>query len=112
MWSERMKRMNSTLPRSGQPAGSSAGWRGVRGVWPALLVCGGSFALVQFLVSNLHGPWLVDVLGGLVSLRAHLVENRAADGAAGAVLTGDAAVDVQDGHYCLLGMDLLPRHPK
>ncbi len=45
-----------------------AGWRGVVGVWPALLVCGGSFALVQFLVSNYHGPWLVDVAGGLVSL--------------------------------------------
>jgi lactate permease len=45
-----------------------AGWRGVRGVWPALVVCGGSFALVQFLVANFHGPWLVDVAGGLVSL--------------------------------------------
>lgn len=45
-----------------------AGWRGVRGVWPALLVCGGSFALVQFLVSNYVGPMLVDVLGGVVSL--------------------------------------------
>jgi lactate permease len=45
-----------------------SGWRGVAGVWPALVVCGGSFALVQFAVSNLHGPWLVDVAGGLVSL--------------------------------------------
>jgi lactate permease len=45
-----------------------AGWRGVVGVWPALLVCGGSFALVQFVVSNYHGPWLVDVIAGLVSL--------------------------------------------
>jgi lactate permease len=45
-----------------------AGWRGVRGVWPALVVCGGSFALVQFLVANFHGPWLVDVAGGVVSL--------------------------------------------
>jgi lactate permease len=45
-----------------------AGWRGIRGVWPALLVCGGSFAIVQFLVSNLHGPALVDVIGGVVSL--------------------------------------------
>jgi lactate permease len=45
-----------------------AGWRGVRGVWPALLVCGGSFALVQFLTANFHGPALVDVAGGLVSL--------------------------------------------
>ncbi len=45
-----------------------AGWRGVVGVWPALVVCGGSFALVQFAVANYHGPWLVDVAGGLVSL--------------------------------------------
>ncbi|MBI3409550.1 MAG: L-lactate permease [Planctomycetes bacterium] len=47
-----------------------AGWRGVVGVWPALAVCGGSFALVQFLVANYHGPWLVDVAGGLISLVA------------------------------------------
>jgi len=47
-----------------------AGWRGVIGVWPALLVCGGSFALVQYLVANWHGPWLVDVAGGLISLAA------------------------------------------
>jgi lactate permease len=45
-----------------------AGWRGVCGVWPALLVCGGSFAVVQFLVSNYLGPMLVDVAGGVVSL--------------------------------------------
>jgi lactate permease len=45
-----------------------AGWRGVLGVWPALVVCGGSFALVQFLTSNFHGPTLVDVAGGIVSL--------------------------------------------
>jgi lactate permease len=45
-----------------------AGWRGVLGVWPALLVCGGSFALVQFLVANFIGPALVDVAGGLISL--------------------------------------------
>jgi lactate permease len=45
-----------------------AGWRGVVGVWPALVVCGGSFALVQFLIANFVGPQLVDVAGGLVSL--------------------------------------------
>ncbi|MGF1578922.1 MAG: L-lactate permease [Gemmataceae bacterium] len=45
-----------------------SGWRGVVGVWPALLVCGGSFALVQFLVSNFHGRYLVDVAGGLISM--------------------------------------------
>jgi lactate permease len=45
-----------------------SGWRGVRGVWPALLVAGGSFATVQFLVANYLGPTLVDVAGGLISL--------------------------------------------
>jgi len=45
-----------------------AGWRATLAIWPALLVCGGSFALVQCLVANLHGPWLVDVAGGIVSL--------------------------------------------
>jgi lactate permease len=45
-----------------------AGWRATLAVWPALLVCGGSFALVQFATANFHGPWLVDVAGGLVSL--------------------------------------------
>ena len=45
-----------------------AGWRGLRGCWPAVLVCGASFAIVQFLMSNYHGPALVDVVGGLASL--------------------------------------------
>jgi lactate permease len=45
-----------------------AGWRGVRGVWPAILVSGGTFAIVQFGVANYYGPRLVDVAGGLVSL--------------------------------------------
>jgi lactate permease len=45
-----------------------SGWRGLRGVWPAVLVSGGSFALVQFVISNYLGPTLVDVAGGLASL--------------------------------------------
>lgn len=45
-----------------------SGWRGFRGVWPAVLVCGGLFAVVQFLWSNFVGPELVDIVGGLVSL--------------------------------------------
>src|SRR5262245_38913143 len=45
-----------------------SGWRGFMGVWPTVLVCGGSFAIVQFLWSNLVGPELVDIMGGLVSL--------------------------------------------
>jgi lactate permease len=47
-----------------------AGWRATLEVWPALLVSGGSFAVVQCLVANLHGPQLVDVAGGVVSLAA------------------------------------------
>jgi lactate permease len=45
-----------------------AGWRATLAIWPALVVTGGSFALVQFLASNYHGPFLVDVVGGLASL--------------------------------------------
>jgi lactate permease len=47
-----------------------SGWRGVRQCWPAIVVCGGSFATLQFLTSNFHGPALVDVVGGLGSLVA------------------------------------------
>lgn len=45
-----------------------SGWRGVIGCWPAIVVCGGSFAGLQFVMSNFHGPTLVDVVGGLGSL--------------------------------------------
>ena len=47
-----------------------SGWRGVVGCWPAIVVCGGVFALLQFLTANYHGPTLVDVIGGLGSLIA------------------------------------------
>jgi len=50
-----------------------AGWRGLLEVWPAIVTAGGSFALVQFLLANYHGPLLVDVLGGLVSLLAVVI---------------------------------------
>jgi len=47
-----------------------SGWRGVRQCWPAILVCGGSFATLQFISANYFGPTLVDVVGGLGSLAA------------------------------------------
>ncbi len=47
-----------------------SGWRGLRGVWPAVLVCGGSFAAVQFYTANYLGSRLVDVAAGLASLIA------------------------------------------
>ncbi len=45
-----------------------SGWKGVKGVWPAILVTGVSFAIPQFLISNFHGPWLVDVGAAIVSM--------------------------------------------
>jgi lactate permease len=45
-------------------------WRGLRGVWPAVLVCGGTFAIVQFGWSHAVGPELVDIVGGLTSIAA------------------------------------------
>jgi lactate permease len=44
------------------------GWRGLRGVWPAVLVCGGTFATIQFLISNYFGPSLTDVVAGVASM--------------------------------------------
>lgn len=45
-----------------------AGWRAMFEIWPAIFVTGLSFAVTQFLVSNYHGPWLVDVIAAIVSM--------------------------------------------
>ncbi|MBW4636571.1 MAG: L-lactate permease [Iphinoe sp. HA4291-MV1] len=45
-----------------------SGWKGLKGVWPVVLVSGSSFAIVQFFWSNFVGPELVDIAGGLISL--------------------------------------------
>ena len=50
-----------------------AGWRGMLGVWPAALTAGVAFAVPQFLVSNFHGPWLVDIVAAISSLLAVVV---------------------------------------
>jgi lactate permease len=47
-----------------------AGFRGMLEVWPAVLVAGVAFAVPQFLVSNFHGPWLVDIVASVVSMAA------------------------------------------
>jgi lactate permease len=39
-------------------------------VWPAVLVAGVAFAIPQYLVSNFHGPWLVDIVAALCSMGA------------------------------------------
>ena len=47
-----------------------AGLRGMIEIWPAILVAGVFFAVPQFLISNFHGPWLVDVTASVVSIGA------------------------------------------
>jgi L-lactate permease len=37
-------------------------------IWPAALVCGGSFAIVQFAVSNFIGAQLTDILSSLAAM--------------------------------------------
>jgi lactate permease len=45
-----------------------AGFRGMIEIWPAILVCGVSFAIPQFLISNFINPWIVDIGASLVSM--------------------------------------------
>ena len=45
-----------------------AGWRGMKEVWPAILVTGVSFAIPQFLISNYINPWIVDIGASLISM--------------------------------------------
>jgi lactate permease len=54
-----------------------SGWRGLAGVWPAVLVCGVSFAAVQFAMANFVGAALVDVVGGIACLAVMAVFLRA-----------------------------------
>lgn len=52
---------------------AQCGWRGMIAVWPACLVSGATFGTVQFLVSNFHGPWLVDIVSAAVAMLAVVV---------------------------------------
>lgn len=44
------------------------GWAGLRRTWPVALVAGVSFAVAQFTVSNIWGPYATDVLSALASI--------------------------------------------
>jgi lactate permease len=50
-----------------------AGFRGMWAVWPAALTAGAAFAIPQYLISNFHGPWLVDIVAAPASIIALLV---------------------------------------
>ena len=50
-----------------------AGRKKMLEVWPACLSAGLSFAIVQWLLSNFHGPWLVDIGASLASMVSLLI---------------------------------------
>jgi len=45
-----------------------AGFRGMMQIWPAIFVCGLSFAVSQFLFSNYVNPWIVDIGASIVCM--------------------------------------------
>jgi lactate permease len=50
-----------------------AGRKAMLEVWPACLTAGLTFGIVKFVVSNLHGPWVVDIAGSIVSMLALVI---------------------------------------
>jgi lactate permease len=46
------------------------GWGAMFEIWPAIAVAGICFAIPQYLMSNFHGPWLVDIVASVVSMAA------------------------------------------
>ena len=59
-----------------------AGWKGMKDIWPAILVTGVSFAIPQFLISNFINPWIVDIGASLISMACLIAvpESLAAEG--------------------------------
>jgi lactate permease len=78
-----------------------SGWRGLREVWAAVLVCGGTFAAVQYVWSNHVGVELVDIAGALASIAALAVfckysnRRRLVDGRSASVAGAAAAGQVR-----------------
>lgn len=83
------------------------GFRCMVEVWPPVLVAGVSFAIPQYLVSNFHGPWLVDIIAAMCSMaclalflrfwrvRSVMTEVDAAPASVGAAVAGDSAAAVR-----------------
>ena len=46
------------------------GWGAMMEIWPAIAVAGIFFAIPQYLMSNFHGPWLVDIVASVISMAA------------------------------------------
>jgi lactate permease len=67
------------------------GFRALRGVLPAAIVCGVSFAATQFLVSNYLGPQLTDILSSLAAIASLVLLLKAWRPRDRFVLNGDTA---------------------
>ena len=83
------------------------GFKRTMEIWPAILVAGISFAVPQFIISNYHGPWLVDMVGAMISMVTLAVFLKywkpksvmiAADGSAAGIVPYAEAAKVNHGH--------------
>jgi|LNFM01.1.fsa_nt_gb lactate permease len=83
------------------------GFKRAMAIWPAILVGGITFAIPQFLISNYHGPWLVDMVSAMISMVALALFLRvwkpkdvmvAADGSASGMVPYAEAVKANHGH--------------
>ncbi|MBV8070525.1 MAG: lactate permease LctP family transporter [Acidobacteriaceae bacterium] len=52
---------------------AATGWEALQEIWPALLVCGGTFAGLQFAISNYVGAPLTDIISSLSAMAALVI---------------------------------------
>ncbi|WP_422935589.1 L-lactate permease [Sinomonas sp. P47F7] len=81
------------------------GRRGIRQTWPAAVVGGTVFAIVQFLTSNFFTVELTDVLASIVAIAAVLLLLRVWTPAAGTPGAGDAAAVVREAEAIALSAE-------
>jgi lactate permease len=77
------------------------GWRALRGVWRAAAACGIAFAVTQFLVSNLLGPQLTDILASLAGIIALIAVLKAWKPKDAFALPGDSVEASQPPHHTM-----------
>jgi lactate permease len=71
------------------------GFRGLKGVLPAAIVCGVAFASVQILISNFVGPQLVDILAASLAILALVVLLKVWHPSDGFVMAGETEAHVE-----------------
>jgi lactate permease len=53
------------------------GFRRMLEVWPAILMSGVLFGIIQLLVASFHGPWLVNIVASVITMAAQVLLFRA-----------------------------------